>query len=349
MIDKLDATKQTDLKFKTMDTRIILTSFLSLFTALTLISCGGGDALQTDGKTSDDPPPEKNGVIGATCMTLNNPFFKTIDEAMKAEAAKHGYDVIYLSGDEDVTKQLNQVQDFISKGVDAIAINPCESKAIGSAIKEANKAGIPVFTFDVKCQDPDAEVVSHIGTNNFQGGELAGQAMIEALGESGGEIMVLDFRSVESCLERVKGFKEVIGRFNASRPEGKIKIVAELPGNGNREKGFDTTETALQAHPDIVGIFAINDPSALGAVSALEKAGKQDQITIVGFDGELEGKKAIRDGKIYADPIQFPKQIGIQTVQSIVSHLAGEVVPANQPIESKLYRKADAESDPELN
>ncbi len=340
-----------------MNVRSFLLSLLVCALSIGLISCGKGDKDEppvpkedpTRAEKKQTPPPaQKGGVIGATCMTLNNPFFKTIEDSMKAEAAKHGFEVIYLSGDEDVTKQLNQVQDFIAKGVDAIAINPCESKAIGAAIKEANKAGIPVFTFDVKCQDADAEVVSHIGTDNYQGGQLAGEAMIEALGESGGEILVLDFRSVESCQERVKGFKEVVDRFNASRPEGKLEIVAELPGNGNREKGYDTTETALQAHPNLVGIFAINDPSALGAVSALEKVGKQDQVTVIGFDGELEGKKAIRDGKIFADPIQFPKKIGIMTVQSIMEYLSGEEVPADQPIESKLYRKADAMSDPDL-
>ncbi|NNE92458.1 MAG: substrate-binding domain-containing protein [Verrucomicrobiales bacterium] len=333
--------------------KIIAQTTLFALASVFLLSCGDDDnpdtAEQPGTNTPDTPrPTEERGVIGATCMTLNNPFFKTIEIAMKEEAAKHGYEVVYLSGDEDVTKQANQVQDFIAQGVDAIAINPCESKAIGPAIKAANEAGIPVFTFDIKCQDPDAQVVSHVGTNNYQGGQLAGDAMIEALGESGGEILILDFQSVESCQERVKGFKEVIGRFNASRTEGKIEIVSELPGNGNREKGFAATETALQAHENLVGIFAINDPSALGAVSALEKAGKQDQVVVIGFDGELEGKKAIRDGKIYADPIQFPKKIGQMTIKSAVDYLAGEEVPSDQPIESSLYRKADAENDPEL-
>lgn len=298
----------------------------------------------------EQPEPEKRGLIAATCLTLTNPFFKTIQEAMTEEADKSGYDVLFLSGDYDVAKQRNQVKDFIVRGADAIAINPCDSKAIGAAIKEANEAGIPVFTFDIKCQDPGAEIVSHIGTNNYQGGQLAGEAMIEALGESGGEIIVLDFRAVESCQERVKGFKEVIDRFNASRPDGeaKIEIVAELPGDGNKEKSLRATEDALQAHPNIIGIFAINDPSGLGAVAALEKAGKQDQVSIIAFDGQPEGKQAIKDGKIYADPIQFPEKIGRETVRSIIAYLSGEDVPADQPIDSALYRKADAEQDPEL-
>ena len=297
-----------------------------------------------------EPEPASRGLIAATCLTLTNPFFKTIQDAMTEEAAKHGYEVLYLSGDNDVAKQRNQVKDFIVRGAAAIAINPCDSKAIGAAIKEANAAGIPVFTFDIKCQDPEAKVVSHIGTNNFQGGQLAAEALIEAIGEAGGKVVVLDFPAVESCLERVRGFDEVIARFNASRPaaEAKIEVVARLPGDGNKEKSLRATEDALQAHPDITGIFAINDPSGLGAVAALEKAGKQDQVTVIAFDGQPEGKQAIKDGKIYADPIQFPDKIGRQTVQSIVDYLSGKEVPADQPIDSALYRKADADRDPEL-
>lgn len=332
--------------------RLLPTTFAALFL---LAACGEKKAPDTVTAPPPAPPepeeaPQPRGLIAATCLTLTNPFFKTIQVAMTEEAETHGYEVMFLSGDYDVAKQRNQVKDFIVRGASAIAINPCDSQAIGAAIKEANDAGIPVFTFDIKCQDPGAEVVSHIGTNNHQGGQLAGEAMIEALGESGGEIMILDFKAVESCFERVRGFKEVIDRFNVSRPPGeaRIEVVAELPGDGNKEKSLRATEDALQAHPNLIGIFAINDPSGLGAVAALEKAGRQDQVTIIAFDGQPEGKQAIKDGKIYADPIQFPEKIGRETVKSIAAYLAGEEVPADQPIDSALYRKADAENDPEL-
>lgn len=324
-------------------------SLIALVALSLLVACGDKQSPDTE-VSAPEPEPQPRGLIAATCLTLTNPFFKTIQEAMTEEAARHGYEVVFLSGDYDVAKQRNQVKDFIVRGASAIAINPCDSQAIGAAIKEANDAGIPVFTFDIKCQDPDAQVVSHIGTNNHQGGQLAGEAMIEALGESGGQIIILDFKAVESCLERVRGFKEVVDRFNLSRPAGeaRIEIVAELPGDGNKEKSLRATEDALQAHPNLVGIFAINDPSGLGAVAALEKAGRQDQVTIIAFDGQPEGKQAIKDGKIYADPIQFPEKIGRETVKTIAAYLSGQDVPPDQPIDSALYRRADAEKDPEL-
>jgi ABC-type sugar transport system substrate-binding protein len=107
-------------------------------------------------------------------------------------------------------------------------------------------------------------------------------------------------------------------------------------------------EDALQAFPDLRGVFAINDPAALGARAALEKAGKADQVKIIGFDGQPEGKQAIRDGKIYADPIQFPDKMGTQTVEAIVRWSKGEALPPQTLIPTSLYRKADAEQDPSL-
>ena len=288
------------------------------------------------------------GTIGVSVLTLTNPFFKVIADTLTAEAAKRGFDVVVVSGEFDVARQQNQVKDFIVNKVAAIVLTPCDSQAVGTSIKEANEAGIPVFTADIACLAPDAKVVSHVATDNLGGGEEAAKAMIEALGEAGGKVVILDFKAVESCILRVKGFKEVIAEHNAANPSGQIKIVAELPGGGQKDMGYKAAEDALQAHPDLAGIFAINDPSALGARAALEKAGKAEAVKIIGFDGQPEGKQAIKDGKIYADPIQFPDRIGVETVKAIVQHFEGETPKAEILIPTALYRKADAEKDPEL-
>jgi ribose transport system substrate-binding protein len=144
----------------------------------------------------------------------------------------------------------------------------------------------------------------------------------------------------------VKGFREVIDAHNASG-KAKITIATELESGGAKDVGYKAAEDALQAHPDLRGIFAINDPAALGARGALEKAGKT-QVLIVGFDGQPEGKQAIKDGKIYADPIQFPDKMGVRIVDAIVRHSKGETLPPQMLIPTSLYRKADAMKDPEL-
>lgn len=287
------------------------------------------------------------GSIGVSLLTLDNPFFKVIGDNAVEAGEKQGYKVIVVSADKDVAKQGNQIKDFIVQGVSAIVLSPCDSKSIVPIIQEANAAGIPVFTVDIPCNEPGVKIVTQIATDNYGGGREAGIAMIEALGESGGPIAVLHFKQAESCQLRVKGFREVIEAHNASG-KAKIEIVTELESGGAKNQGYTATEDALQANPDIRGIFAINDPAALGARAALEKSGKTSQVQIIGFDGQPEGKQAIKDGKIYADPIQFPDKMGIQIVDAIVRHSKGEELPQQMLIPTSLYRKADAEKDPEL-
>jgi ribose transport system substrate-binding protein len=302
-----------------------------------------------------DPPVQTGAMptnakrpIGISVLTLNNPFFKIIADNITAEVKKEGYETILVAGELDVAKQQGQIEDFIAKGCSAIVLCPCDSKAIGPAIQKANTAGIPVFTVDIACLAPQAKVVSHIATDNYGGGKQAGDAMIEALGGQGGKVVILDFKQAESCLLRVKGFKEVVAAHNEKNPDKKIEIVAELPGDGLIEKGFKAAQDALQAHDDLAGIFAINDPSALGAYEAMEKAEKTAQVKLIGFDGQDIGKEAIRDGKIYADPIQYPDRMGVLTAQSIIKHFDGERLPPEQLIPTELYRKADGEKDPTL-
>ena len=309
-----------------------------------VVGCGQGAG---DASSAPDSVAPK-GTIGLSVLTLTNPFFKVIADTMTEEAAKHGYEVIVTSGEFDVARQQDQVKDFIVQKVSAIVLCPCDSRSIGPAIQEANAAGIPVFTADIACLAPGAKVVTHIATDNLGGGRQAALAMIEAVGEAGGPVAILDFKQAESCLLRVQGFKEVIDEYNAGREAGKIEIVTELPGGGQRDEGARAAEDALQSFPGLVGIFAINDPSALGARASLEKAGKADQVKIIGFDGQPIGKQAIKEGKIYADPVQFPDRIGAITVEMILRYFNGEEVPAERLIKTALYRQADALVDESL-
>ena len=319
---------------------IVLSLVVLIFT-----SCGGGSSEQNSKSGNSNG---SKGTIGISVLTLGNPFFNVIAEGVKEEAAKHGYDVVVVDGDRDVQKQANQIDDFLTKGVVAIILNPCDRQSIGPAIEKANQAGVPVFTCDLKCVAEGAEVVSHVGSDNLQGGKLAGEAMIEALGEQGGEVLVIHFPQANSCQLRVRGFEEVIAAYNQGLVAGRIEVVAELDGGGVRDEGYKVTEDTLQAHPDLRGIFAINDPSGLGARAALEKAGKQDQVTIVAFDGQPEGKQAIKDGKIFADPIQFPDLIGKKTVQLMMDYFSGNVVAKEVLIPTELYRQEDGANDPTL-
>jgi ribose transport system substrate-binding protein len=320
--------------------RIFLLQFLFLLAPA--VGCSNAHDAATPGAR-----PSVRRTIGVSLLTLDNPFFQVIGDNVASAGKQRGFDAIVVSADKDVAKQSNQIKDFIVQGVSAIVLSPCDSKSIIPVIQEANAAGIPVFTVDIPCNEPGVKVATQIATDNFGGGREAGEAMIEALGPAGGQVAVLHFKQAESCQLRVKGFTEVIDEHNASG-KAKIEIVAELEAGGSKDQGYRAMEDALQANPDLRGVFAINDPSALGARAAVEKAGKTDHVRIIGFDGQPEGKQAIKEGKIYADPIQFPDKMGVQVVDAIVRYSKGEVLPPQMLIPTSLYRQADAENDPEL-
>jgi ribose transport system substrate-binding protein len=316
-----------------------------------LASCSPSEpeVKQPDNANTAAPTPDGDkGTIGFSALTLKNPFFKIIADSLTEEATKQGFTVLVNDAERDVNTQAKHIDNYIAQKVAAIVINPADRSAIGPAVKKANAAGIPVFTCDLECTAEGAEITGHVGTDNYQGGKLAGEAMVNALGDAGGKVLVLHFKQANSCVLRVQGFKEVIDAHNDGRTSGTIEIVAELEGGGLQDEGFRATADALQAHPDLAGIFAINDPSALGAWTALKQAGKDDQIKVIGFDGQREGKQAIKEGKILADPIQFPDQMGIVTAQNIVKYLDGEAFEEVQLIPAKLYTQKDAEADPEL-
>lgn len=294
-------------------------------------------ALGNAASGTDKPKP----VVGVSLLTTTNPFFEEMGAAMVAEGKKRGYDVQITSGEMDPARQRDQVKDFLVRKVSAIILCPCDSKAVGASILEANKAGVPVFTADIASLDKSAKVVSHIATDNYAGGKMAARAMIEALGGQG-KVAIIDHPEVESVIQRTQGFREVMKGAKG------IQIVAQLPGGGQRDVSFKTAQDILERNPDLKGIFAINDPSALGAVAAIEKAGRAGQIKVVGFDGQREAKQAIKDGKIYADAVQYPDRIGTLAIQAVSGYLSGDKVPPQTLIPTGLYRQADAQKDPAL-
>jgi ribose transport system substrate-binding protein len=298
-------------------------------------SCARQDATRTSAEAAP------RGKIGMTCMDLTNPFFKLIANVMQEEARRYGYEVIALSAELDPAKQNNQLADFAAQGCDAIFLNPVDSRSAGEGVKKAHAAGIPVFTFDVEVTDEEAHglIVSHIGSDNYQGGRLAAESMHQVTGGRG-KIALLTFPEVTSCIFRRDGFLDYLRENNSN-----LEVVTELTGKGNRNDAYAVATDILQAHPDLVGIFAINDPSALGAYAAVAKAGKQEQITIIGFDASPAGKQAVFEKQIYDTPQQFPRKMAVGTVEAFVQYLEGAEVPRTTYIPCAHYCYEDSVDD----
>jgi ribose transport system substrate-binding protein len=321
----------------------------ALAVMLTAAGCGGKkDSASNSARsgeagkagTAHSPGTQRPGgvVIGVSLLTRTHPFYQDLEAGLREGASKRGYELIVQAGEFDVAKQKDQLEDFIVRKVNAIIVCPCDSKSIGTSVAAANAAGIPVFTADIAVLAEGAKVVCHVASDNVAGGRLAAKAVSDALGGRG-KVAIIDHPEVESVIQRVKGFEEGI----TEQPG--MKIVAKLTGRGMKDAAFRTAEDILQSHPDLDAIFGINDDSALGALAAVEKAGKQGRVTIVGFDAVPEARKAIRDGKIYADVIQQPKTIGRTTVEAIGDYMSGKSVPPAILIPCELYTHEKALSD----
>lgn len=279
--------------------------------------------------------PNARLTIGVSLLTRTHPFYQDLEAGLQEAAQASGYELLITAGEFDVAKQKDQIQDFIVRKVNAIIVCPCDSKSIGTAIKAANEAGIPVFTADIACLATGVRIVCHVASDNVAGGRLAAQAVAQVLNGSG-KVAIIDHPEVESVIQRVKGFEDEIAKSNG------IKVVAKLSGQGRKDQAFRTAEDILQAHPDLNAIFGINDDSALGALAAVEKAGKADRVKIVGFDAVPEARAAIKTGRIYADVIQQPKVIGRKTIEAIAAYVSGGQVTPTILIPCALFTQKDA-------
>lgn len=311
---------------------ILRVSLFVIIAVVLTVSCGqkSGDDQKTEAQTKSGT----SMTVGVSLLTRTHPFYQDLEAGLQEAANANGYELIVTTGEFDVARQKDQLQDFIVRGVNAIIVSPCDSRSIGTSIKAANDAGIPVFTADIACLAEDAKVVTHVASDNVAGGRLAAQAIIEAI-NGAGEVAIIDHPEVESVIQRVAGFEEHI----ATAPD--IKVVAKLSGRGVKDQAFRVAEDILQAHPHLKAIFGINDDTILGALAAIEKAGKFNEIKLVGFDAVPEARAAIAEGRIYADVIQKPRDIGQKTIEAVKMYMSGNAVPPSILIPCGLFTAAD--------
>jgi ribose transport system substrate-binding protein len=293
---------------------------ISICTALfsLLISCG----------RKEEKPSSK--TIGVTLLTRAHIFYRDLESGLREEADSNKYELIVTAAEFDLGKQTSQIEDFIARKVDAIVVCPVDSKGIGAAIKKANEARIPVFTADIAAQE--GKVTSHIASDNVAGGRLAGEYLAKFLGGKG-TVGIINQPAITSVLDRVRGFTEAIARF----PD--MKIVADVNGQGVRDRAMQAASDMLQAHPDIQGIFGINDDSALGALDAARQFNRLN-VAIIGYDATPPAVDAIMKGtQLKADVVQYPKKIGSTAIQQIRAHFEGrqvsKIVPVNVGIADK--------------
>ena len=288
-----------------------------------MVSCSFGCA-----KPASEGGAGARKVVGVTLLTNTHAFFKALEAGLREEAALKGLDLIVVACEMDPAKQASQIEDFVARKVSAILAAPCDSTAIVPALAIAERAGIPVFTADISAHG--GKIVSHVASDNVQGGRLAAEALASRIGGKG-KVIVIDHPTVASVQDRVRGFEEGLKKYPG------ITIVAKPSADGQRAKATQIMEDMLQAHRDLAGVFGINDDSALGAAGVIEAAGRKD-IVVIGYDATDEAMAAIRKGgPLKADVIQYPQVIGKTAIDVIADHLAGVSVPAIKAIDVGIW------------
>ena len=278
------------------------------------------DAKEGEGKES------ASYKIGFSISTLNNPFFVTLSEGAKENASEKGAEISIVDAQDDASKQASDVEDLIQQGVDIILINPVDSSAVGSAVESANAAGIPVITVDRSADS--GEVVAHIASDNVAGGVLAGEYLLELVGEGAKVAMLEGVAGSSAARDRGEGFLQAV--------DGKVDIVSSLTANFDRGEGLTVMENMLQANPEIQAVFAQNDEMALGALEAIEASGKD--IKVIGFDATDDALAKIEEGKLAASVAQKPEEIGKSAIDTAITHLKGETVEEFIPVELELVK-----------
>ena len=294
-------------------------------------ACSSGASPSTAAPASAPPsaaaPPSASAststaavTIGIALSTLNNPYFVTLNDAAKAEAQAKGATITAADGQNDLAKQTSEVEDFISKKVSCIIVNPVDSSGIVPAVTEANAANIPVIAVDRGVTG--ATTAGFIASDNVQAGKLAADALLKALNGSGKIAVLTGVPGASATNDRTKGFQESLAANSG------VTVVANQTAQFDRATALTVTENILQAHPDIQGIFAENDEMALGAIQALTAAGKAGKVFVTSIDGTADGMKAVVAGTLLETIAQQPAFMGKTAVDYCVTLAGGGTVPS---------------------
>jgi ribose transport system substrate-binding protein len=289
----------------------------------------------TDNKTETAATPTtpatgdtKEITIGLSMNTQTNPFFVDVKDGVQKAADEHGIKLYITDAQNDPTIQMKDIENLITKKPDAIIIDTCDSDAIVASVEACNDAGIPVFTMDR--QSNGGEVISHIGYDAIKSGKIAGQYLVDTLGGKGKIVELQGIMGTNVAQNRSAGFNEII----AANPD--MEIVATQVADFDRAKAMSVMENILQANPQIDGLYAANDEMLLGALEAIEAAGRLDEITMIGCDAIDDTLEAIKAGKVEATIAEPPFFLGKAILNTAFDYLNGKQVEASVILDNSL-------------
>lgn len=276
---------------------------------------------------TEEPAGEEAGkesyVIGYAPATLNNAFWLAVLDGVQEAIDERGLDVklvqVDANGDQSIMNE--RISELISTGIDALLCAPADSTAVTSALEQLDAADIPVINFDTPVDAADL-VETIIASDNYNAGYVVGKDAAEKI-EDGAKILVLHSPRASACVERYDGF---IAALDESGKE--YNVVNVLDGEGAQEVSLRLAADAIIADPDLAVIFAVNDPSAMGAVNAIDQADVTlvNNILVYGVDGNPDAKMMLKDGKMEGTGAQSPETLGYASMMAAFDFLEGKTL-----------------------
>jgi ABC-type sugar transport system substrate-binding protein len=286
----------------------------------------------------------KGAVVGFSQSEPDTAAFRAAETASIKSAAKDAgvKKLIVTNANAELPKQIADIQDMLNQGVQMLIVAPVNSDGLDPALAAAKQKGVPVLTIDRKVTNKScSDYVAFLGSDFYDQGVRAADAMNEATGGKGKVAILLGSSGNNVTDERNAGFKEQVEK---EYPD--LEIVVEQTANFARDEGQTVTEQLLQSNPDITAIYAHNDEMALGAVTAVSAAGKDpgEDIKIVSIDGTRNAVQGIVDGDINA-VIESNPRFGPLAFETMTKFYAGEEIPEDVIIEDDEYTSENAEQD----
>jgi len=300
-----------------MKLRIILTTSV-LIAALGLGGCR---------QKKDDGEPKRMAVI---VSTLNNPWFVVLAETGATHARDLGYEAHIFDSQNNTALETDHFENVIASGFHAILFNPTDANGSIANVAKAKAAGIPVFCMDREVNSNDV-AVSQILSDNYSGCVALGKYFVGKLNKQGKYVELLGLVGDNNTWNRSRGFHSVVDNYPG------LVMVAQQSADFDRNKAMEVLESILQAHPDIDAVFCGNDAMAMGAYQALVSANKHKDVMVFGFDGAADVVESIREGKIAATGMQFPKLMAKTAAQNAHEYLQGKRdFPQKMPVAVEL-------------
>jgi ABC-type sugar transport system substrate-binding protein len=284
-------------------------------------------------------------VVGATVLSLQSPYLVAVNDAMKAEAVRQGFELDSLDPERSVARELEQVESLIKQKVDLIVMIPADQRGSQTAAKLINKAGIPLLLLKTKLKDDfvsnGGKFVAYVGSDDTVAGQMEGQYLVDQLPEGGNVVYLVVEYGLSVTELRKAGFESVI------KDHPKLRVVTELQGYASTAKSKTIMESLLQKYGkgELQALVAQNDEMAIGASSAIRAADRLGEFQVlIGIDGMIPGLNAVKFGSLTATVVQDAVGHGTQAMVVAGKILAGETVEPQLMLPFKLVTKGNVSS-----